>query len=191
MPRKKVVPDSTNKNITTNISDDDALTPLALSNNKENAAVLVHKLPSKRIGAKIHAGTRNKKIKNTNGNTASKITMKVEGYAFQDDIIGVTHVRSDGEDAFNLTLRNMILSDSLEDKGFSSYITLRDKSSGKNDDHLCGSDGYPRYMFMSINVHNFNNINEASNHVLKQCEHLHNVSSYSLMRNHTIPSTNC
>jgi hypothetical protein len=187
MPRKKkTVNDTTSKHDRNGTAAKNSSESPALDNNKENTATNVSNSPPKRTGGKIHAATGSKKKQNRNGNEASKITLKVEGYAFQDDIIGVTHVRSDGEDAFNLTLRNMILSDSLDDKGFSSYVTLRDKNSGKNDDHLFGSDGYPRYMFMSINVHKFNDVQEASAPVLEQCQHLHDVSLYSVMNNSSI-----
>ena len=71
-----------------------------------------------------------------------------------------------------------VLTRVLQEEGFSSYVTLRDKNSGKIDDHLCGTDGYPQYMFMSINVHKFNDTKEASDLVLQQCQHLHDVSLY-------------
>ena len=176
MPRrKKTVPEAVSEHKSKSTSTNNAPKVLTPVGEKENNTVTTNKPPPKCKGGKIHAATRNKKKQNGNANAASKITMKVEGYAFKDDIIGVTHVRSDGDDAFNLTLRNMILSDSLEEQGFSSYVTLRDITSGKCDHHLCGSDGYPRYMFMSINVHKFNNAEEASGPVLEQCQHIHNV----------------
>ena len=149
-----------------------------LTNNKENSEPSIIKSPPKRAGGKIHAAGGRKK-QNTNGTNYSKVILGVQGYAFQDDIIGVTHVRPDGEDAFNLNLRNMILRDALDDKGFSSFVTLRDKNSGKDDDHLVGADGYPKYMFMSINIHKFNNAKEASEAVLLQCERLRAVSNHN------------
>ena len=167
------------KEETSNVDDTTTLNNFTTSNiDKENIEVSTKKLPVKRVGARIHSAKCNKNQKKI-GQKDSKITLKVEGYAFQDDIIGVTHVRSDGEDAFNHTLRNMILDGTLENNGFSSYVTLRDKNSGKMDDHLYGADGYPRYMFMSINVHSFGNVEEASEPVLQQCQKLHEVSTYS------------
>ena len=159
---------------TNNADNPSTLNNLTSSNDKENIS---NKLPVKRVGGRIHSAKRNKNQRKI-GQKDSKITLKVEGYAFQDDIIGVTHVRSDGEDAFNHTLRNMVLDGTLENNGFSSYVTLRDKNSGKMDDHLYGADGYPRYMFMSINVHSFANVEEASEPVLQQCQKLHEVSTY-------------
>ena len=103
------------------------------------------------------------------------ITLLVEGYAFHDDIIGVAHRKSNGDEAFNLTLCNMIFNRELEDEGFSSYVTLRDKSSGQQDLALNGEDGYPRYLFLSINVHHYVNATEANEHVLQQCRKLQMV----------------
>ena len=54
----------------------------------------------------------------------TRMSLKVEGYAFHDDIIGVAHLKHNGEEAFNLTLRNMIYNRELEDEGFSSYVLL-------------------------------------------------------------------
>ena len=144
-------------------------------NEKENNTQSVMKPPHKRVGAKIHTPLNRKKKRN---GREGGITLKVEGYAFQDDIIGVTHIRSDGEDAFNMRLRNMIYSDSLEGVGFTSCVTLRDKNSGKEDEPLVGVDGYPRNMFMCINIHTFKDVEEASEPVLEQCQHLHDVSTH-------------
>ena len=191
MPRrKKTSPNNATKDTSSSntniIGQDTTSTPttntpeiLPSSVNKENVEMPTDKLPKKRVGARIHSAKRNKNQKKL-GQKDSRITLNIEGYAFQDDIIGVTHVRSDGEDAFNHTLRNMIIDGILECNGFSSYVTLRDRNSGKMDDHLYGADGYPRYMFMSINVHNFKNANDASKSVLDQCQQLHDVSRYHL-----------
>ena len=116
---------------------------------------------------------RKKKKKSPQG---TKTTMRIQGYAFEDDIIGLTHVRSDGEDAFNLTLRNMVLEDQLREHGIVAYVTLRDQSSGKLDDHLRGTDGYPKYMFLSIGKHQFDNATDAAPVIEKMCNTLYDVS---------------
>ena len=132
--------------------------------------------PTKRVAGRIHVGRRTKK-QTKQGQRDSRMTMKVEGYAFRDDIIGVRHLRSDREDAFNYTLRNMILENTLADKGFTYFATLRDKNSGKDDDHLYGSDGYPCYIFMCLGVHAFADAKEAAPAVLEQCRLLREVST--------------
>jgi len=103
------------------------------------------------------------------------IKLLLEGYAFHDDIIGVAHRKNNGEEAFNLTLRNMIFHKELEDEGFSVYATLRDASSGKLDEPLRGRDGYVKYLFLSINVHHFINTTDAHDAVITQCEKLYSV----------------
>ena len=176
MPRKKKITNgtTTKSNIENTPSENITITS-AKDKAEKRTATNVKRGPQKRTGGKINSGMRDRK-KNAKGNQSPRVTLKIEGYAFEDDIIGVTHVRSDGEDAFNLTLRNMILSDALEEKGFSSFVTLRDKQSGKDDDHICGADGYPRYMFMSLNVHHFNDAKDAVAGVMQQCQNLHDVS---------------
>ena len=70
----------------------------------------------------------------------------------------------------------MVVKETLKDKGFGAYVTLRDPTSGKEDGFLCGLDGYPKYMFMSINCHQFQNASEGAEAVNKQCKILHSVS---------------
>jgi hypothetical protein len=69
----------------------------------------------------------------------------------------------------------MILADELKDKGFTAFVSLRDKTSGKNDGPLRGADGYPRYMFMCINIHEFDSIKTADKPVKQQCENFREV----------------
>ena len=107
--------------------------------------------------------------KKTNSPRTKPTSLLVEGYAFYENIIGVAHRKTNGEEAFNLTLRNMIYKHELHDEGFSSYVTLRDKSSGHEDKQLLGEDGYPKYMFLSINVHTFSTVEAANEPVLEQC----------------------
>ena len=116
-----------------------------------------------------------RKKKTNNSKNGVNTTLRVEGYAFEDDVIGVAHVRSDGEDAFNMNLRNMVVQDDLREKGFSAYVTLRDKLSGKDDAHLRGADGFPKYLFMSINMHKFDSATAAADAVIDQCKKLHKV----------------
>ena len=144
------------------------------SDNKENMPSKSKTMPPKRRGVRIHDGGKTKR-KTMEGKT-NKISLHVEGYAFHDDIIGVTHLRPDGEDAYNLSLRNKIIDNTLEDRGFSSFCMLRDKSSGKDDDYLQGTDGYPKYIFMSIGIHKFATAKEASSAVLEQCKQLQEVN---------------
>ena len=101
--------------------------------------------------------------------------MRVEGYAFKDDVIGVRHLRPDGNDGFNLTLREMVVQGDIKDQGFDAFVTLRDPASGKDDDHLRGTDGYPQFMFISMANHTFQDAAEAANPVDKQCKILHEV----------------
>ena len=146
------------------------------SDNSQNIeAPIPQKMPVKRDGATINIMGARRNKRNNNGKNRTNITLGVEGYAFQDDVIGVAHVRSDGEDAFNMTLRNLVASEDIRDSGFSMYVTLRDKQSGKDDDHLRGKDGYPKYLFMSINIHKFSTTKEAAPAVLQQCNKLLNV----------------
>ena len=70
----------------------------------------------------------------------------------------------------------MIYNRELEDEGFSSYVSLRDKSSGIKDLALLGNDGYPKCLFLSINIHHFCTTEEAAPLVKEQCEKLHSVS---------------
>ena len=93
MPRrKKTVPEKVSEHNSKPTSISDAPKVLTPVGGKENNTITANKPPPKCKGGKIHAATKTKKRQNGNGNAASKITMKVEGYAFKDDIIGVTHV---------------------------------------------------------------------------------------------------
>ena len=118
------------------------------------------------------------------------VYMVVEGYAFHDDIIGVTHRRSNGNEAYNLILRNMVFDNELEDDGFSAYMAMQDISSGKNDQILLDDKGYPRFVFMSINTHHFNTAFEGREAVKKQCEKLRAVSTNIHIANEQLPSLN-
>ena len=73
----------------------------------------------------------------------------------------------------------MILDDTLKERGFAAYVSLRDPTSGEDDNPLCGEDGYPRYLFMCINFHKFENTKEAEGFVKKQCQLLHDVSLFN------------
>ena len=136
---------------------------------------MTKKKPAKRNAVNMNLMTTNSRKKNRSPN-GTKTTMRIQGYAFEDDIIGLTHVRSDEEDAFNLTLRSMVLNNELKEHGIFGYVTLRDPSSGKHDDHLRGADGYPKYMFLSMGKHQFKNAKEAIPLVKEQCNILYDVS---------------
>lgn len=133
--------------------------------------------PRKRTGAAINVMAGSTGRKKSRSKDGVNTTMRVEGYAFQDGIVGNVHIRSDGEDAYNLNLRNMIRAGDLKQKGFHVIVTLRDKASGKDDYHLRGADGYPRYMFLDISRPEFADNNEAAAAVEDQCRKLHDVST--------------
>ena len=122
--------------------------------------------------------------------SSEPVCMVVEGYAFHDDIIGVTHRRSDGNEAYNLILCNMVFDNELEDDGFSAYMAMRDISSGKDDQTLLDNKGYPRFVFMSINAHHFNTAFEGRAAVKEQCEKLRAVSTNIHIVNQQSPSLN-
>ena len=144
------------------------------SNDKETEKDLVNKstTPAKRNMHAVNA----LRMSSKKPRSRDSIHLLVEGYAFQDDIVGIAHRRSDGGEAYNLVLRNMLFNKELEDDGFSKYVALRDKSSGKEDKLLTNDNGYPRFLFLSINVHRFENTSEANAAVLEQCETFRSVS---------------
>ena len=113
--------------------------------------------------------------KKRNSPRTKPTSLLVQGYAFHENIIGVAHRKTNGEEAFNLTLRNMIYNHELDAEGFTSYVALRDKSSGHEDKQLLGEDGYPKYLFLSINVHNFDSVEVANEPVLQQCRNMQKV----------------
>lgn len=118
----------------------------------------------------------NMNVKNSSAKKGRQnVQLLVEGYAFHDNIVGIAHRKNTGEEAFNLTLRNMIIDKELEEDGFSAYVTLRDKSTGTSDEALTGTNGYPQYLFLSINNHQFSNTSEAASAVIEQCEKLQAV----------------
>ena len=133
--------------------------------------------PAKRSATTFDMSNSAPKKKSANRRSQYPSEMLVEGYAFEDDIIAVAHRRNDGEEAFNLVLRNMVFNKELEDDGFSTYVALRDKSSGKDDRVLENEAGYPRFVFLSINVHHFTTAKEAHPGVLEQCRKLRAVAS--------------
>jgi hypothetical protein len=135
--------------------------------------------PPKRKTENINMMNSIKKKGKNEVSRISQVRLLVEGYAFHDDIIGVAHKKTTGEEAFNLTLRNMIIDKEMEEDGFNSYVTLRDKSSGILDEPLTGTNGYCKYLFLSINVHHFSNAAEASNAVIQQCQKLQTVRIFT------------
>ena len=131
--------------------------------------------PAKRTTSELNIMNTPPKKKSATSVNRQPVSLLVEGYAFYDDVIGVAHRRSDGREAFNLVLRNMVFNKELEEDGFSAYVALRDKSSGKEDNLLTSEDGYPRFLFLSINVHHFVSAHDANTAVLKQCQKLQTV----------------
>ena len=161
------------QNVSTNVTSETKESSDMFTDSKENLETKSKKTPPKWQGVRIHNGDKGKK--KVAEEKANKISLHVEGYAFHDDIIGITHVRPDGEDVYNLSLCNKIIDNTPEDQGFSSFCMLRDKTSGKDDDYLSGVDGYPKYIFMSIGIHKFDDAKEASSAVLEQCKNLQEV----------------
>ena len=102
--------------------------------------------------------------------------IKLEGYAFEDNIIGVALRRNNGAGYFDIPLREMILRQQLETFGFSTFVTLRDINSGMDDEPFKEHDGSCRYLFLSIGTHNFSTAAEAHSAVITQCEKLFSVS---------------
>jgi len=90
-----------------------------------------------------------------------KEPFQVNGHAFHEDIIVITHEKNDKSDAFNGKLRDMIANQELNGIGISSWVTLRDVASGTDDRPLVGSDGYNRIMFLNIGNFFFANTEEA------------------------------
>ena len=108
----------------------------------------------------------------TSSNTTKII---IQGIALQDNIIAVTHRYENGNEGPNLQLRTMIALDQLQPYGFSAYVALGDKSTGKEDKAVVDSEGSAIHAFLSINVHNFNTPREAHSAVVTQCEKLYEV----------------
>ena len=131
----------------------------------------------KRNGRSSNLMSSGRNKKKNKSPMAANAAMRVEGRAFKDDIIGVRHLRPDGKDAFNLTFRNMVVNDELTAKGFSAFVTLRNIDSGKNDEPLRGAEGYPQYMFLSMDGHHYDNAKDAQNAVEKQCEVIRAIAS--------------
>jgi hypothetical protein len=156
-------------------NDKDSTSALEKSNIYNKNSSSPEKFPVKRKAPSINFLYGRKKKNSDNSKSGNKGPLRVEGYAFHDDIIGVAHVKPNGEDAFNLTIRNMILADDLKDNGFSAFVSLRDKTSGKNNSPLRGADGYVRYLFMCINVHEFGDAKSAASAVAEQCANLRDV----------------
>jgi hypothetical protein len=143
-------------------------------------------MPAKRNASSINIMNISPKKKAAISRNKDPVHLLVEGYAFHDDIIGVAHRKDDGGEAFNLVLRNMLFNKELEDDGFSAYVALRDKSSGKEDKLLTNKDGYPKFLFLSINVHHFNSANEAKDAVLQQCQKLQAVRTAGISQSCSI-----
>ena len=170
---------TTEENTTTNTNMTQTETSAAGSkradSNETNATPT--SLARKRNGRSTNMMSSARSKKKKKSPMAADAAMQVEGTAFRDDIIGIRHLRSDGEDAFNLTLKNMVVNDELTDKGFSAFVTLRDVTSGKNDEPLRGAEGYPQSMFLSMDRHSFENAKDAQIAVQKQCDIIRSIAS--------------
>ena len=131
--------------------------------------------PSKRKGTVVSIMAVNKK-KSKFEPTIPKQPLRVEGYAFHDNIIGITHRKNDGEDAFNGTIRQKILHEEFHEKNIHAFVTLRDTASGKDDLPLQGENKYNKIMFLNINTEVYENANDAHQHVLDKVTTVHDVS---------------
>ena len=136
------------------------------------------KIPAKRNMSSVNIMNLSPRKKSNARKQVLPVEMLVEGYAFFDDIIGVAHRRNNGEEAYNLVLRNMVFNKELEQDGFSAYVAIRDKTSGKEDKLLTTEEGYPKFLFLSINVHHFQDVKQAHIPVLQQCQKLRTVRTY-------------
>ena len=119
--------------------------------------------------------------KGTTFSTKIPIQFELEGYAFCDDIIGVTHSVNTEDEETNIKLQHLILREQLKHVGFSEFVTFRDTTSGKADKPLRNDKNLERILLLSINVHHFSNAEEAHRAVLIQCEKLLSVRSYFLL----------
>ena len=148
------------------------------SSSHSDAITLISTTPPKRKGGGIQIMSVNKKTKK-NEPVIPKQPLRVEGYAFHDNIIGIVHRKNDGEDAFNGTLRNKVLQEQFHDKDIHAFANIRDKSSGKSDLPLVGEDKFNKIIFLNINTEDFSTAAEAHEHVIDKVTTIHNVSEMS------------
>ena len=108
---------------------------------------------------------------------ASKTSNKliIEGFALQDNIIALRHCYPNGVDGPSLRLRTLIYDGDLQQQGFSHSVSLRDTTSGKQDKKLLQQDGTERFLFLSVNVHKFEDSASAKAAVLAQCQKFREV----------------
>lgn len=126
---------------------------------------------------KSHDTMTNKSI---TPSTKIPIQLELEGYAFCDNIIGVTHSVNTEDEETNVKLQNLIFRKQLEDIGFCAFVTFRDIASGKADTPLINDKGCERFLFLSMNIHHFADAQEAHKAVLIQCEKLLSVRLHFL-----------
>ena len=134
--------------------------------------VPVSEPPTKRKGGGLNIMTPTKKKKRGEANVP-KQPLRVEGYAFHDNIIGIRHCKNDDEDAFNGTLRNKIMEEAFHTRNIHAFVTLRDIKSCKEDLPLQGEDGYNKIMFLNINTDVFKNLEQAHKHVIDKVQTIH------------------
>ena len=116
--------------------------------------------------------------KSTTSSTKTPIQFELEGYAFCDNIIGVTHSVYTEDEETNIKLQHLIHREELKHIGFSEFVVFRDTTSGKADKPLRNDKNRERILFLSINVHHFRNAEEAHRAVLIQCQKLLSVRPY-------------
>ena len=99
----------------------------------------------------------------------------IEGFAFEDNIIGLSLVKTNGDNAAHFYIQNMVATDQLNHYGLSTFAHIRDPNSGKKDEPLRDQDGYAKFIILCINIHKFNTPQEAHSAVITQCQNLYEV----------------
>ena len=99
----------------------------------------------------------------------------IQGFAFEDNIIAMSLTTKNGEVTSHFGLQHKLMDSDVSYYGLSTFAYVRDKNSGQQDNPLQDEDGTPKYMFLSINVHNFTSPQEAHSAVVTQCRQLYEV----------------
>ena len=131
--------------------------------------------PAKRKGSNFSLISSPNKKNSTKPKKIPKEPLQVNGFAFKHNIIGLTHEKNDGSDAFNGQLREMVDTEQLKDAGISTWVTLRDINTGKLDKPLKGPDGYNKIIFLSINTTEYNDHVQAKPTVLAMANTVYNI----------------
>lgn len=127
------------------------------------------------------AELKNKKYYKHSKYTSKKIEpLRVEGYAFHNNMIGIVHLKSHNTDAYNGYIFQKLRRGKLHDNHIGAFARLRDKESGKKDLPLYSTDGSPRIMFFTIDTKAFSDVYQAHNVVIDELSVFHDVSTKCL-----------